>query len=171
MKKVLTAFLVALVVAFAIGCSTLKTPHTVAPGSTVAATPLDSDTYNLLLLTKGIIDGVRTDLANNVFTTLARPFVVQAENELVTSYNSLDSAYGPYHTAVVAGTATAAQAAAVTAATAQVQAATQKLATAKATPGAKAIGRQLVYAAMSQVDASKDSPIDLNKIPNEEVIR
>jgi len=170
MKRIFWAFLVSFALGLS-GCSTLKTPHTVAPGSTVAATPLDSDTYNLLLLTQNLIDGTRAALAANEFTTVATPFVKQGLNQLINAYDALYASYGPYHAAVLAGTATAAQAAAVTSATAAVNAATTALTTAKVSPGAKAIGRQLVLSAVAEVDAGKDSPIDLNKISTREVIQ
>jgi len=133
MKHRILALVLAPMLCLATGCATLKTPHPVAPGSTVNASSFDSGTYNLLLFTKSVIDQTKADLSANppVFTTLATPIVKQALNALITAYNALDTAYQQYHNAVVAGTATQSQAAAVTSATAQVHGAMTALTTAK----------------------------------------
>jgi len=132
MKKSFAALFLSL--SLLTGCATLKTQHTVTPGSTVQASSFDADTYNLLVFTKSVIDQTRTDLSANppVFTTQAAPFVKQALNVLVNAYNALDASYQTYHNAVVAGTATQAQVAAVQSASTEVTKATTNLTTAKA---------------------------------------
>lgn len=125
MRKLWLAPILALALAGA-GCTKAYVQH---PGS---VNTFDSQSYDFLIATKAIIDQTRTDLANNIFTGKVQADVKIAENGLITAYDVADTAYVVYHTAAVAGTATAAQIQAVSTTQSQVQTATQALTNAKA---------------------------------------
>lgn len=147
------------------GCSTLKTPHTVAPGSTVQASSLDSETFNLLLGTKTVIDQTKAALASNVFDAVVGAQIKVALEELVPAYNSLESSYEVYHKAIVAGTATPAQAAAVSSAAPAVQSAVSKLNAVK--PVSENIRKSITENAKNTIDSQAGQPINMNLISQE----
>ena len=104
-------------------------PYVAHPGS---VNTFDSQSYDFLIATKAIIDQTKTDLANNVFSATTAPRVKAAVNGMVAAYNIADNAYLVYHTAMIAGGATAQQIQDVSNSQADVQKATQALTSAKA---------------------------------------
>jgi hypothetical protein len=92
----------------------------------------DSDAYDLLLVTDSVIQTTRADIQNGVFSPGLVNNIRNALNGLITAYNAADIAYKEYHSAALAGTATAAQQAAVTNTLTQVQVATTTFINAKA---------------------------------------
>lgn len=117
------------------GCPALRTPHPVTPGSTVPATGLDLETYNLLLGTKALIDTTKADLAANVFSSTVAPLVKVNLDYVIQAYNNLEAQYEPYHNEIVA--TGAASAAATTAVTSATPAVTSSVAQLKAVTGGK----------------------------------
>lgn len=92
-----------LVLALALtGCAA----HVTHPG---AANKFDSDSYDAVLVTHNVIETTKTDLANNAFPASIAGNVKTALNDLIKSYDIADTAYQTYHSAALAGTATASQ--------------------------------------------------------------
>jgi hypothetical protein len=103
--------------------------HAVHPG---AANKFDSDSYDAVLVTHNLIETTKTDLANNAFPASIAGNVKTALNDLIKSYDIADTAYTTYHTAALAGNATAAQQTALTNALTTVSTSTAALTAAKA---------------------------------------
>lgn len=97
-----------------------------------AVNQFDSQSYDILLVTDSVIQSVKTDLNNGVFSATVAPKVKDAVNYLITAYNIADTAYRTYHAAAIAGTVTPSQQSAVSASLVDVANATQSLINAKA---------------------------------------
>ena len=74
-----------------------------------SANQFDSDTYLALVGVDTTIKSTETALNNGTFTGKVQTDVYDATNALITAYSVADTAYLAYHTAALAGTATAAQ--------------------------------------------------------------
>lgn len=94
-----------------------------------AINTFDSQTYDILISTKAVIDQTKTDLANGAWSaTVASKVRTVLNTGLVPAYNALDVAYQAYHTAANPSGSTAS----VQAAISNVQTATASLTSAKA---------------------------------------
>lgn len=109
-------------------CSASKGVQANVPG---AANSFDSSTYLVLVATDSVIQTTKSDLSVGAFPTSVMGNVKTALNGLIQAYNVCDIAYQSYHTAALAGQATAAQQAAVTTSLNNMQAATSALTSAK----------------------------------------
>jgi hypothetical protein len=96
-----------------------------------AANAFDSDSYDTLLVTDTVIQSTKADLTAGTVPAAISAQVKTALNVLIEAYDIADASYIVYHTAAVAGTATAAQQAAVTNSLSAVTTAAAQLATAR----------------------------------------
>lgn len=110
------------------GGACLKSKNAPIPG---AANTFDSSSYLVLVTTDSLIQTTKQDLAVGAFPGAILGNVKTALNALIQAYNVCDIAYQAYHTAALAGQATAAQQAAVTDGLNKMQTATANLTTVK----------------------------------------
>lgn len=161
MKNLILALVLVPLLALS-GCAVMKTPHPVdASQPAVAASGLDLETYNLLYGVKILIDGTKAALAANSFDAVVGPQVKVALDQVIVAYDQLEAQYESYHNAIVAGVATAVQAAAVKAAIPAVKSAAAVLNAVVPPKSSKAITSKTLAA----VETESNQPIDLAKIP------
>ena len=101
-KKLATTLALAMIVS--LGACTkngVTAPH---PGSVNA---FDSNSYDVLMVSKATIDQTKTDLAAGQFGNITAN-VKTALNDCIQAYNVADVAYTAYHTAAVASLTSAA---------------------------------------------------------------
>lgn len=96
-----------------------------------AVNQFDSNAYDVVLITHGVIEDTKTDLAANAFPASIAGNVKTALNDLIKAYNVADTSYKAYHNAAVAGNPTAAQIADVQGALQDITTKTTALAAAK----------------------------------------
>lgn len=125
MKRLISAL--ALVVLL---CGCAKSTSTPIPGS---ANTFDSQSYLSLVTADSVIQSTKADLTADKFPASIAGNVKTALNALIQSYDVANPVYVAYHTAALAGTATATQQTAVTSALADVSAKTSALTSAKGT--------------------------------------
>lgn len=108
------------------GC--VKSTSTPIPGS---ANTFDSQSYLSLVTADSVIESTKTALVAGQFPASIAGNIKTALNALIQSYDVANPVFVAYHTAALAGQATAAQQAAVTSAVSDVTAKTSALTSAK----------------------------------------